>query len=92
MSTTTKKGQSLLCLTGHGSNNTEHYVCASVSSGLVNPSGNKQKMSVTTDERGGLEARLLGLDMLMLRGVPVTGSCHRKLSQDTVTGHCHRTL
>lgn len=46
-----------------------HWAC--------NPSGNKQKISVRTDEPAGRESRLLWLDTVMLAGVPVTESCKR---------------
>lgn len=57
------------------SSNTKHYVCAFVSSGACNPSGNKQKISVRTDEPAGRESRSPRPDMLMPAGVPVTESC-----------------
>lgn len=44
---------------------------------LRNPSGNKQRTSVRSDEPVGREPRLLRPDTLMRAGVPVTGSCKR---------------
>lgn len=55
--------------------------------GACNPSGNKQKRSVRTNEPEGRESRLLWLDMLMLAGVPVTESCKRSSKTRWLVSH-----